>query len=236
MKIKINNYELNTNEILSIYPPSKYIGDQERLGCDVVNQYNTTYSGFTYHTSVKYLWAKVYSSKAKYYIIYDDPDEDRKIQNIVSYAFKQGITVFFRTRSNCTAGLTPVYSELVKQTNIYHSRPGNQYDYMGSYYTEAPENKDFPIIKDITKNKLKKFITYYDITYPETEYDWYLAARQIKFYLKNKIPTAYDKNLYYRCRECGELVRRGTASEHICYCDVAPKRLHIEYLLNGDDE
>lgn len=244
MKIQINNYSVNTNEILSIYPPKKYIYSQINAGCSVVEEYKENFYGQIYHTSIKYLWNKIYSKDRtfKYFIVYDDPDEDRKIQNVVRYAFKNGITVFFRERSNCEAGLTPVYSELVKQNSIYHRRPGDTYDYMGSYYTEAPDNGDFPLIDDKTKAKIRRYIVYYDITRPETEYDWYLAYEQVKYYQDNNMDYIdeegeliyQDKNLYTICKECGELIHRGTEEEHVCYCDIVPKRLKMDYIVNGE--
>lgn len=242
MKKQINNYSVNTNEILSIYPPKKYVCSQINAGCSVIEEYKENFYGQIYHTSIKYLWSKIYSKDKtfKYFIVYDDPDEDRKIQNVVRYAFKNGITVFFRERSNCEAGLTPVYSELIKQHSIYHRRPGDTYDYMGSYYTAAPEKLEFKVLSNQDKEHLKRYIKYYDITYPETEYDWYLAKEQIDYYQHNGIKYMtkkgkliyQDNNLYYICKECGDLVRRDT--EHVCYCDIPYKRTKLEYLINGE--
>ena len=106
---------------------------------------------------------------------------------------------------------------------------------MGSYYTETPEAKDFPIIEDRVKSRLRKYFTYYDITYPETEYDWYLAFKQVQYYYNNKIPFAYDRNKYYICPECKELILRGTEEEHICYCEIVPEKTHMDYILNGEE-
>lgn len=236
MKINLSNYSVNTDEVMSIYPPAKYQNAQKLSGCTVVPEYLTGYYK-PYHISVKQTWARIYNNidKIKYIIIYDEPNDIRLIQNIVHYAFKQGITVFYRQRSNCEAGLKPVYTELSGEKNVYHSRPGNQYDYLGSYYTETPEKHSFKVISDITKAKLKKYFTYYEITYPETEYDWYLAFKQIKYYYKNRIPFAFDKNKYHICPECKELILRGTEEEHICYCDIVPERTHMDYILNGEE-
>lgn len=234
MKIQINNYFINTKDLTTLFPPSKYILAQKNSGVSVIN----LYSAMSFEPFQRYIsrfWAILYNTK--YLIIYDDPDitDNNLVKKAVSFAFKNGITVFYRSRENCLSGLSPAYTELTKQNNIYHSRPNNQYDYMGSYYTEAPENKKFPKVKDTAKAKLRRYFTYYDITRPETEYDWYLAAKQIIFYTKNKIPTAFDKNNYYICPECKELILRGTEEEHICYCEIVPERTHMDYLLNGEE-
>lgn len=234
MKLKINNYEIETKDLVTLFPPSKYIINQRKTGVSVITNYDPK-SYIPYQNYLKRFWAVLYNTK--YMIIYDDPDftTNNLLQKAVKHAFKHGTTVFFRTRDNCNSGFTPVYTELTKENNIFHSRPGKVYDYIGSYYTDTEYITKFPKVKETGKLKLKKFITYYELTYPETELDWYLAYTQIKYYLENKIPTAYDKNLYYRCPECGELVRRGTEDEHICYCEVAPMRVHMDYVVNGEE-
>ena len=231
----INNYEINTKELTTLFPPSKYIIAQRNAGCSVINLYSAM-SMESYENYIKRFWAILYNTK--YLIIYDDPDstDNSLVKKAVSFAFKNGITVFFRQRNNCMEHVTPMYSELTKQTNKYVSRAGDEYEYIGSYYTEAPEQLKYKVISDRSKSKIRRFIKYYDITYPVTEYDWFIAYRQILYYHKNKIPYAYDRNLYYRCRECGDLISRGTEEEHVCYCDIVPKRMHMDYIVNGDDE
>lgn len=234
MKINLSNYEIDTKDLTALFPPSKYIIPQKKAGCSVINLYSAL-SGVPYERYIKAFWAILYNSK--YIIIYDDPEttDNSLVKKAVNFAFKNSITVFYRKRSNCISGFTPEYEELTKQINRYHSLPGNNYQYIGSNYLTVEEQPKFKKLQDKTKNKLRKYIKYYDMPYPETEYEWYLIKKQLVYYLQNKIQPAYDRNLYYICPECKELIRRGTEEEHICYCEIAPQMTHMDYILNGEE-
>jgi len=233
MKIKINNYEINTKDLTTLFPPSKYIITQMKLNTSVINLYSAM-SFEPYERYIKRFWAILYNTK--YLIVYDDPNDadNPLVKKAVSFAFKKGITVFYRSRENCNSGLKPSYTELVRQTSTFFHLPGGNVEYMGSYYTEAPEEHKYKVIPERTKERIKRYIRYYEITYPVTEYDWYIAFKQVVYYHKNKIPFAFDKNLYYICPECKELVRRDDKHNHICYCEIPTKRTHMDYVLNGE--
>lgn len=231
MKKQINNYTIDTKDLIIIFPPKKYVSSLKLTGATVIEQYDPmTFESFANY--MKRFWRGVYNHK--YMIVYEDPDNttEQLIKKAVSCAFKKSITVFFRELSNCKEGFTPQYTELIKQNNIYHSKTRGQYEYMGSYYTAAPEKLEFKVLSNQDKEHLKRYIKYYDITYPETEYDWYLAKEQIDYYLANEFDYGFDSNLYYICEQCGDLVRRDT--EHVCYCDIPYKRTKLEYLINGE--
>lgn len=236
MKINLSNYSVNTNEVVSVYPPSKYTEAQKRVGCKVIPEYLSGYYGI-YHISVKQTWGMIYNLKnIKYMIVYEDPDNtDQKIiKNIVHYAFKKGITVFYRQKSNCDSGLKPHYIELTKENNIYHSLPGGRYTYIGSNY-EDTELKTVKHLPEQKKNKLRKYLRYYEIETPQDEIEWVETFEVIRYYIKNKMPFAFDRNRYRVCPECKELVLRGTEEEHICYCDIVPEKTHMDYILNGEE-
>ena len=74
-------------------------------------------------------------------------------------------------------------------------------------------------ISEERKIKMTKYIRYYQLDLPKTEAEWYNTFQQIAFYIKNNVEYSFDKNLYYICDKCGELIRRGTEEEHVCWCD-----------------
>lgn len=93
----------------------------------------------------------------------------------------------------------------------------------------------FQRVPEKQKDKLRKYIKYYELPYPQTEAEWTNTYFYIKYLRENDIPYSFDQNLYYICPECDELIRRGTEEEHICYTDIAPKRTHLDYVLNGEE-
>lgn len=86
-------------------------------------------------------------------------------------------------------------------------------------------------IPEDRKAKMRRFIKYYDLEMPRTEPEWVNTYHQLAFYIRNKIDYAFDTNQYEICKECGELVHRG--SEHICYCEIPEKRTKMDILVNG---
>lgn len=89
-------------------------------------------------------------------------------------------------------------------------------------------------ISEERKIKMTKYIRYYQLELPKTEAEWYNTFKQLEFYIKNNVEYSFDKNLYYICKECGELIRRGTEEEHVCYCDLVPEKTTIDYIINGE--
>lgn len=89
-------------------------------------------------------------------------------------------------------------------------------------------------ISEERKIKMTKYIRYYQLELPKTEAEWYNTFKQLEFYIKNNVEYSFDKNLYYICQECGELIRRGTEEEHVCYCDLVPVKTNIDYIINGE--
>lgn len=209
---------------ITLYPPTKYIISQEKAGCKVLHSQVTK----------KQIWWTIYNNaKRDTLIIYDDPESSTFIRNVVHKALAQGITVYYRSRANCNTNLNPVYEEIIKE-KLIKTKDKTTF----SVYTLNP----IPQEEDITfseqeKAKLRRYIRYYELELPQnpTTAEWYNIGIQIKYYINNKIPYAYDRNLYYICEECGELIRRGTEDEHICYCDIAPQKTHLDYLINGDE-
>lgn len=90
-------------------------------------------------------------------------------------------------------------------------------------------------IPEARKDKMKRYIKYYELDYPETEPEWVEIFHQLAYYIKNKIDYAFDSNQYYICEECGELVSRGNEELHCCYCDIPVERTKIDYLVNGGE-
>jgi len=112
-------------------------------------------------------------------------------------------------------------------------------------------------IPEDRKLKMIKYIKYYDLDMPQTEPEWVTTFHQLSYYIKNNIgfeepeyteeelikidnyqmskddTYGYDTNRYYICKECGELVHRGT--EHCCYCDIPTPRTKIDYIVNGGE-
>lgn len=89
-------------------------------------------------------------------------------------------------------------------------------------------------LPDERKAKMRKYLRYYEIDIPQTEPEWIEAFEQLAFYIRNKIPYSFDENLYYICPECGELIRRGTEEEHICFAEISPAKVHMDYIVNGE--
>lgn len=89
-------------------------------------------------------------------------------------------------------------------------------------------------ISEERKIKMTKYIRYYQLDLPKTEAEWYNTYQQIVFYIKNDVEYSFDKNLYYICDKCGELIRRGTEEEHVCWCDLAPAKTAVDYIINGE--
>lgn len=120
------------------------------------------------------------------------------------------------------------------------------------YTNEVFGNQKVP---EHRKAELLKQIKYYELDIPQTEPEWVRAFHQVAYYIRNgigleqpeytedeqnlidnyqmekELTYGYDTNRYYICKECGELVRRGT--EHVCYCELPEKRTKMDILVNG---
>ena len=136
---------------------------------------------------------------------------------------------------------------------IYYKIDGDYYKFIpndkedNGYYKKIDKNRRVKEDKNIQidtiyggmrlseakKDKIKRLIKYYELDYPETEPEWVEIFHQLAYYIKNRIHFAFDKNRYYRCKECRELVLRG--SEHCCYCDLPVPMTKMDYIVNGDE-
>lgn len=155
--------------------------------------------------------------------------------------------------------------------NYYKFIPNEKAD--SGYYNKIDKNRRVKEAKNIQidtmyngmripedrKDKMKRYIKYYELDYPETEPEWVEVFHQLAYYIKNNIgykepeytpeeqalidsyqmdkevTYGYDNNRYYICEECGELINRGTEELHCCYCDIPVPRTKEDYLVNGGE-
>ena len=220
-KLKVDDKEFISVEIGTINAPKNKTKLQRDLGIFVANG------------SIKSLKALVSKSDINCIIYYGIPESDF-ITDILNEAIFNNKIVYTKTED--------IYNEYIPTVPISENKKLRNLD---KEINKRKTQEELDLNRDINyqgrripeerKIKMRRYLRYYQLETPVTEPEWVEAFEQLAYYIKHEIPYAFDTNLYTICEECGELVHRGTEEEHICYCDIVPKRLKIDYIINGED-
>lgn len=214
--LKINENEFAANEIATINTPEEKTRNLRRLGVNVIAN---TIKALKFATNSDTISCIIFYGNPNNYFksILDDTRED--------------IQIYIKTNNN--------YQRYLQTPKTARDRYLDKKEYRETAHTARLENIEARTnrarIPEERKAKMRKYLRYYELDIPQTEPEWVEAFEQLAFYIKNKIPYSFDTNLYYICPECGELIRRGTEEEHICYAEIAPKRVHMDYVINNEE-
>lgn len=85
------------------------------------------------------------------------------------------------------------------------------------------------------KLKMRDYITFYELDYPQTEGEWLRTFEQLAYYLRNNIPYAFDQNRYEICSCCHQLVEKANSHNHLCFAE-SEEQPHIYYEINGGEK
>lgn len=240
----INNKEYMPSEICTINTPMNKQAYQRKLGMGVIAN------------TVKALKFAVTSDRFTCVIYYGYP-KTLFIENILNEAVYNGKDVYYRVR-DINYEYTPTEAEKTARDK-YLERKAYKEQAHTARMSQIEEMYDGMRIPEDRKLKMRRYISYYDLDYPQSEPEWVEMFYQLAYYIKNKIgyeapeytpeeqalidsyqmdkeiTYGFDNNQYYICEECGELVNRGNEELHCCYCDIPAPRTKIDYIVNGDE-
>lgn len=228
-KIKIENFEYEADEVISFRPPIEIGVAQKNYDRNVnvvFGQFINEFGLRQYKTN-KRLWGELYGilqknkkQKIKCLIIYEDP-ESLEATQMIKNVVKWGLNNYLHVYRRLGAGR---YNEITDENPIFFRG-----ECIASEFVIQEKLNNKPL-KDKTKDKLYPKLKYWDIDYPRSEEEWRIAYAQVKFYIENRIPPAYDKNRYTLCKECKDLYTRGV--EHVCYAPEYIKYTQLDYEIN----
>lgn len=246
-KQQINNYLIELSQTIAIYPPEDMVEKQKKLGVKVIQEYTTDYyTGFRRHITIKELYYQLNyllnKNIIRTAIVYDDPDTDNFINSVTTYLLNRGVLIFYRSRQNCKMKNT-VFTEITAEHKHYYQKQK-----LNSTFDGTEAYKDYEVISEEDKAKLKSFIKDHEYPYPEDERQWYCIKLTFDFIsakLKEmniasddearevNLGSTYEKSHYEVCPECGE--RYSYFSLHECYVPETYKRTKLDILVNGDE-
>ena len=246
-KLILNNNEYVASEIVTINPPMNKVNEQKRKGITVVGGYGKlpTIKALKYATTNPKFTCIIYYGYPKSKFIQDILNAATYENKDVYYKVQDSVFVYTATEPKPTARDKYIAKQEYKQQAHTARLEHLEYIYQGQRVTEEQ------------KNKMKRYIKYYELELPESEIEWVEMLHQLRYYIKNKLiceepeytseeqalidsyqmekdmTYGFDTNRYYICEECGELVLRNT--EHTCYYDEPIKRTKLDYIVNGGE-
>ncbi len=153
------------------------------------------------------------------------------IQDILNNAVYNGKDVYYRVENN------NIKYEPTEPKKTARDRYIEKQEYKQQAHTarvsQIEDRYHGARVPEDRKLKMMKYIRYYELDMPKTEPEWVETFHQLSYYIRNDIDYAFDKNQYFICEDCGDLVHRGT--EHACYYELPEPRTKIDYLVNGGE-